>query len=134
MRTWCLLPFIFLAADSPAQEAFSVPPVDAPELAARGPWGVGVRTLDVVHAGQVDILKYDKTTGKAPVSDRRLTLEVWYPAVIPAGAVDAVVETEDRRKQHDTVEVHAVQAEDGPHDLGASGPDEAGEPENLPLV
>jgi predicted dienelactone hydrolase len=36
-----------------------------------------------VHRGQVDILHFDKTTGKAPLYDRPLTVEVWYPAVIP---------------------------------------------------
>jgi pimeloyl-ACP methyl ester carboxylesterase len=90
MRVWRVLPLLLTAALR-AQEAFSVPPVDAPELAARGRWGVGVRTLEVVHGGQVDILNFDKATGKAPVYDRRLTLEVWYPAVIPAGAVERVV-------------------------------------------
>jgi predicted dienelactone hydrolase len=68
-----------------------VPAVDAPELAARGRWGVGVRTIEIVHAGQVDILKFDKAAGKAPVYDRPLTLEVWYPAVIPSGSQERVV-------------------------------------------
>jgi dienelactone hydrolase len=63
---------------------FSVPPADAPELAPRGPYGVGVRTVDVVNPGQIDILKFDIATGKAPTYDRPLTLEVWYPAAIPA--------------------------------------------------
>ncbi len=64
---------------------FSVPPADAPELAARGPFDVGVRTLQLVHKDQVDILHFDKATGKAPLYDRPLTIEVWYPANIPAG-------------------------------------------------
>jgi len=64
---------------------FGVPPVDAPELAHRGPHSVGVRTLEVVNPGQIDILNSDTETGKAPLYDRPLTLEVWYPAVIPEG-------------------------------------------------
>jgi predicted dienelactone hydrolase len=63
----------------------SVPGADAPELAARGAFSVGVRTIQLVHSGQVDILHYDKSTGKAPLYDRPLTVEVWYPATIPAG-------------------------------------------------
>src|SRR5580692_10808288 len=70
---------------------FRVPPVDAPELAARGPESVGVRTVDIVHPGQPDILNFDKQTGKAPLYDRPLKLEVWYPAVIPAGAEEKTV-------------------------------------------
>ena len=88
MRLRALLPFLLMTLPSPAQEgpeAFSVPPVDAPELAARGHWGVGVRTIEIVHPGQVDILKFDSATGKAPIYDRRLKLEIWYPAVIPSG-------------------------------------------------
>jgi predicted dienelactone hydrolase len=64
---------------------YSVPPASAPELAARGRYAVGVRTIEIVHRGQVDILHFDKTTGKAPLYDRPLTIEVWYPAVIPPG-------------------------------------------------
>jgi len=55
----------------------------APELAARGRYPVGVRTIEIVHREQVDILHFDKTTGKAPLYDRPLTVEVWYPATIP---------------------------------------------------
>src|SRR5271169_6460377 len=71
----------------PGQTTFySVPPVDAPELAARGSHSVGVRTVDLVNPRQVDILKLDPKTGKAPLYDRPLKIEIWYPAVIPAGA------------------------------------------------
>ena len=64
---------------------YSVPPVDAPELAARGPYPVGVRTVEIKNSGQVDILRFDKSSGKAPLYDRPLTVEVWYPATIPDG-------------------------------------------------
>ena len=61
---------------------------DAPELAARGSSGVGVRTLKLVHTGQVDVLH--PKDGKAPLYDRALTVEVWYPARIPAGKPELV--------------------------------------------
>lgn len=56
---------------------------DAPALAPRGEYRVGVRTLEVVNPDQLDILNY--TEGEAPRYDRPLTLEVWYPAIIPDG-------------------------------------------------
>jgi predicted dienelactone hydrolase len=70
---------------------FSVPPADAPELAARGPWGVGVRTVELVDPRQPDILHFDKGSGKAPLYDRPLTVEIWYPATIPPGQEERVV-------------------------------------------
>ncbi len=66
----------------------SVPGIDAPELARRGPYSVGVRTVDIVHAGQPDILHFDKGTGKAPLYDRPLRIEIWYPATIPPGQTE----------------------------------------------
>jgi len=76
---------VLTAALFASTDYYSVPPSDAPELAARGPYDVGVRTIQLVHAQQADILHLDKTTGKAPLYDRPLTVEVWYPAQIPAG-------------------------------------------------
>jgi predicted dienelactone hydrolase len=67
---------------------FSVPPADAPELAHRGQYSVGVRTVELHNPGQPDILNFDKVSGKAPLYDRPLTVEVWYPAILPAGAVE----------------------------------------------
>ena len=69
-----------------AQTYYSVPPADAPELAARGSFAVGVRTVELVHHGQPDILHFDKDAGRAPLYDRPLTIEVWYPALLPPGA------------------------------------------------
>ncbi|GAB3543103.1 alpha/beta hydrolase family protein [Spirosoma fluminis] len=73
-----------------AQESFlfgdALP--DAPELAARGSSKVGVRTLKLVHPGQVDVLH--AKDGKEPLYDRPLTVEVWYPARIPAGKAELV--------------------------------------------
>jgi predicted dienelactone hydrolase len=70
---------------------YSVPPVDAPELASRGHWAVGVRTVELLNPQQPDILHFDKDSGKAPVYDRPLTIEIWYPATIPAGKEERVV-------------------------------------------
>jgi predicted dienelactone hydrolase len=59
---------------------YSVPPADAPELAPRGAYAVGVRTIDIVQPGQPDVLNFDKQSGKAPLYDRPLRIEIWYPA------------------------------------------------------
>ena len=68
------------------QAFFSVPGVDAPELAAWGPHPVGVRTLDLVNPAQPDVLAFNKETNQAPLRDRPLKVELWYPALLPAGA------------------------------------------------
>jgi len=56
---------------------------DAPELAARGEQAVGVRTIDLVHKNQIDILNY--TGGTDSLYDRPIKIEVWYPAEISEG-------------------------------------------------
>jgi predicted dienelactone hydrolase len=53
---------------------------DAPELAARGEFLVGVRTLNLVHKNQPDIVNF--TGENSPEYDRPLKVEVWYPAEI----------------------------------------------------
>jgi len=52
---------------------------DAPELAYRGSFDVGVRTVKAVNPNQIDILNYSPENPD-PRYDRPLTLEVWYPA------------------------------------------------------
>ncbi len=74
-----------------AQQPFSVPKADAPELAPQGAYPVGVRTLDLVHKDQVDILKFDKASGQAPLYDRPLKVEVWYPATLAPGQTEQVM-------------------------------------------
>lgn len=57
---------------------------DAPELAARGPYSVGVRTVQTVNPDQLDVLAV--TPGDPnPRYDRPLTLEVSYPGTVPVG-------------------------------------------------
>ena len=61
---------------------------DAPELAAFGSHAVGVRTIEVADPDRIDIL--GTTSGaEAPRYDRPLTLEVWYPATLPAGTPES---------------------------------------------
>lgn len=53
---------------------------DAPELAARGSYKVGVRTMELLHKDQIDII--GQTKGLDSIYDRPLTVEVWYPAIL----------------------------------------------------
>jgi predicted dienelactone hydrolase len=69
-----------------AQDAPSRPRVDAPELAHLGHFGVGVRTIELVQAAQADVLAFDPASGTVPRRDRRLTVDVWYPADIAGDA------------------------------------------------
>ena len=79
---------IFPLGAQQASAFYSVPAADAPELAHRGKYAVGVRTIDLRNPGQPDILNFDKQIGKAPLYDRPLRVEVWYPAILPNGAVE----------------------------------------------
>ncbi|MDO6482703.1 alpha/beta hydrolase family protein [Shimia thalassica] len=68
-----------LMADNPIDTQLP----NAPELAAYGEMAVGVRQLELVNPGQVDILSIDPTADKPetlPTYDRPLTVEMWYPA------------------------------------------------------
>jgi predicted dienelactone hydrolase len=70
----------------------SRPAPDAPELAALGPHAVGLRTLALVQADQRDVGAVDPATRVAPSRDRRLTVEVWYPATHASGATPMTYE------------------------------------------
>jgi hypothetical protein len=61
---------------STPQTLYSVPPVDAPELAPEGKYAVGVRTVKIKNPGQPDILNFDKASGEAPTYDRPRTIEI----------------------------------------------------------
>lgn len=75
-----LIPLFFSISSSAQEFLYGDPLPDAPELAARGEYQVGVRTLNLIHKGQIDIL--NSKEGKDPLYDRPLTIEIWYPAVV----------------------------------------------------
>lgn len=76
-----------------AQDYFGDSRPDAPELAARGPGKVGVRTLVAEHADQLDVLRVTEQTPN-PRTTRKLTLEVWYPAALASGQPEHTVYTD----------------------------------------
>ncbi len=55
---------------------------DAPDLAMRGDFSVGVRTMELVNKDQPNINNIEQ--GAAPLYDRKMLVEVWYPAT-PTG-------------------------------------------------
>ncbi len=57
---------------------------DAPALASRGAYSVGVRTLRAVNPDQLDVLAVTPETPN-PRYDRPLAVEVFYPGTVPAG-------------------------------------------------
>ncbi len=72
---------------------------DAPELALRGTYKVGVRTMELIHKDQIDILS--AKDGVAPLYDRNLKIEIWYPAEVPGEAIDTIHYDESMGKQDD---------------------------------
>ncbi|MRW87035.1 dienelactone hydrolase [Pseudoduganella sp. FT26W] len=76
-----------------AQDYYGDMRPDAPELAARGPLQVGVRTLVAEHKDQLDILHISAGQPN-PRYSRKLTLEVWYPARLAAGQKEHTVYTD----------------------------------------
>jgi predicted dienelactone hydrolase len=66
--------------------------VDAPELAHLGQYAVGVKTMHLVQHGQIDVLAPAAANGTAPLVDRALTVELWYPARPAATAARVVYE------------------------------------------
>lgn len=83
-----LVSFTLLGQTRPDEFVVGDPLPDAPELAARGPHGVGVRSLTLTHTNQVDVLR--TKDGPTPRYDRPLPVEIWYPARIPAGKVERI--------------------------------------------
>jgi len=82
-----------MAFSAQAQEYFGDMRPDAPELAARGQLAVGVRTLMAEHVDQLDVLHVSDATPN-PRYNRKLTLEVWYPAQLAAGQKEYTVYTD----------------------------------------
>ena len=75
------------AADPPtAPLPPSVPGIDAPQLAALGSDKVGFRRLILVNKAQPDLLASDPKTGAVSLHDRRLVVDLWYPAMVRARA------------------------------------------------
>lgn len=84
----CFLLLFFSVITINAQESYNYlfgdPLPDAPELAYRGDYNVGVKTIKLINKNQLNILEIKE--GVAPIYDRPITIEVWYPAILPEGS------------------------------------------------
>lgn len=89
MRRFLLCASLALAVPAvakPNPEVPSAPGADAPELAALGAYAVGFRTLTFIHRAQPDVEAADAKSGIVPLRDRRLVVDIWYPATISSNA------------------------------------------------
>jgi hypothetical protein len=78
-RFFLLMAALLVAPSSvPAQNRVDMVTPLAPDLAAYGPFPIGVRTMQVTDRNRPDILS-TKEGGPVARYDRTLTLEVWYP-------------------------------------------------------
>ncbi|UOA32008.1 hypothetical protein DSM110093_01790 [Sulfitobacter sp. DSM 110093] len=86
--TTALLAVSLAAGTAQAENRIDRQLPNAPKLAAYGDHGVGVRTIEMVNPGQIDILAIDPAADKPaemPRYDRPLTVEMYYPAAEGAG-------------------------------------------------
>jgi predicted dienelactone hydrolase len=90
MRRIVPLVILFCVGSVLAGEPPSRYGVDAPELAHLGDHSVGVKTLHLVQPAQIDVLAFDAARGSAPLADRDLIVDLWYPARPRPGAPRAV--------------------------------------------
>ena len=87
-QRYLLAPVLAMMAGLTAPMAMAENRIDtqlpnAPDMAAYGNMGVGVRQIDLVNTDQIDILAIDPKAPKPetmPRYDRPLAVEVWYPA------------------------------------------------------
>lgn len=87
LKTSCaalLLMTALVTAQTQTEFVFGDPLPDAPKLAARGAYSVGVRTVEAVNPDQLNVLAVTPETPN-PRYDRPLTLEMFYPGTVPAG-------------------------------------------------
>jgi predicted dienelactone hydrolase len=92
-------PLISVAQVADSQFVNGDPLPDAPELAKRGEYKIGVRTTEIIHKDQLDIL--NSKEGNEVRYDRKLKLEIWYPAIIPQGQKDLITYVETRGVKDD---------------------------------
>lgn len=89
------------AADK-GQQLYTSQPDVTPELAKRGSYAVGVRTIQATHPQQLSAKDYQS------LEDRTLTLEVWYPAVTQKTDIQAIYENVTRTHKEFSIQGHSV--------------------------
>ena len=95
---------------------------DAPELAHFGDYDIGVRTIELIDPARLDVFNSDED---ATYTDRRLTVEVWYPALLADNQQPGGVYTTATRNTVITATLHGKAVRDA-EPMRATG--------SLPLV
>jgi len=106
------------AQDGPEGSPIDTLRLDAPALAHPGSYAIGVRTLELVNPGQLDIANAPGGA-EIPTYDRPLTVEVWYPAVVAEGTEPAIYH--EMIPDGTTIALHGVAVRDAVP-LTAEGP------------
>ncbi|SOH92632.1 Predicted dienelactone hydrolase [Monaibacterium marinum] len=78
MRILTALAVLLMPITASAQNRIDLVRPDAPQLAARGEYAIGVRTVTLTNPDVIDIVNV--TADAQPRYDRPLTVEIWYPA------------------------------------------------------
>jgi predicted dienelactone hydrolase len=86
LRALAALFLALLLAPAWAASPPSVTGADAPQLAALGKEAVGFRTITLIHRAQPDVQNADPKTGAVQLRDRKLVVDLWYPATTKRGA------------------------------------------------
>ena len=76
-----LMSVLIVASVAAAPNQIDIIRHDAPELAYFGEFDIGVRTLQMTNAGQIDVLNSSEA-GPIVRYNRELIVEVWYPAIL----------------------------------------------------
>ena len=116
--------FSYTLAQAEGENRIDVLRPDAPELAAPGPYSIGVRTLEFVHEDQLDIVSATEAGilegEELPTYDRPLTVEVWYPATLAEGVEPGGSYTVMTRDGTTTAEVLGRAVRDAEPDTSAA--------------
>lgn len=94
MRSMFLIACAVLLTGAPlmAENRIDLIRPDAPALAPFGPLPIGATTLDLFNPDQIDIVNATETA--APLYDRPVNVEIWYPAAdgtVPGGTYSALI-------------------------------------------
>ena len=89
MKAWCILSMsmnynLEYDPEYPKGSVIGDAAAGTPLFAPRGERAIGVRTIEIVNHNQVDLKKVSENNTR-PLYDRKLTVEVWYPAAVEEG-------------------------------------------------
>ena len=86
MKVALIVLALCVAAGPSIAQPPSVPGADAPELAAMGSDAVGFGTVTLIHPNQPQLDAADPKTGIVRLHDRKLVVDIWYPARVAKAA------------------------------------------------